>query len=224
MTHRVVAVEDDRRYRESLHTLFRHTADFDLTATFGSGEAALEHLRATEGGGPDSWDLVLMDLELPGMSGIEATERIRRSLPAVSVVVLTVFEDPSNVLRAICAGADGYLTKGQPPDELIAELRSVMEGGSPLSPAVARTVLQLLRRLGPEPGAGPGPGDPALDLTDREREVLGCLVDGRSYKRTATELGISKNTVRSHVRSIYDKLQVRNVAQAVSRALREGLV
>lgn len=219
MSFRTVTVEDDRRYRGSLEELLGSTSEFELTGGFGTAEAALE--RSPSGG----WDLVLMDLDLPGMDGIEATRRLKASHPETTVVVLTVYEEPGTVLEAICAGADGYLAKRSPPDEILEELRSVMAGGSPLSPGVARTVLRLLRRLGDDDAGRHTAGAAAeVGLTDREREVLGCLVEGLPYKQVADRLDISHNTVRSHVRSIYGKLQVQNVAQAVSRALREGLV
>lgn len=223
---RAVTVEDDRRYRRSLEQLLSGTSDFTLAESFGTAESALEEAGELEGR-PASfgWDLVLMDLELPGMGGIRATRRLKQLSPDTAVVVLTVFEASETILEAICAGADGYLVKRLPPDEILEELRTVMAGGSPLSPGVARTVLRLLRRLGDEErDAGPDAGPSRLDLTEREREVLGCLVEGLSYRGAAAELEISHNTVRSHVRSIYSKLQVQNVAQAVSRAIREGLV
>lgn len=227
MTFRAVTVEDDRRYRRSLEELLSATPDFALAGSFGTAETALDRARELAGGsGSLRWDLVLMDLELPGMGGVEATRAVKEVMPGASVVVLTVFREPGTVLEAICAGADGYLAKRLPPDEILEEIRSVMEGGSPLSPGVARTVLRLLRRMGGgEPGGEAADAGPSrLGLTDREQEVLRCLVEGLSYKRAAAELEISHNTVRSHVRSIYSKLQVRNVAQAVSRAIREGLV
>lgn len=226
MTVRTVAVEDDRRYRRSLADLLAETSDFELVGAFVSAETALDHAGDLAGSPAElRWDLVLMDLELPGMSGIEATRRLKEELPEVSVVALTVFREPGTVLEAICAGADGYLAKRTPPDAILEELRSVVAGGSTLSPGVARTVLRLLRRLGAEEAGGvPEDAPSRLGLTVREQEVLRCLVEGLSYKRTAAELQISHNTVRSHVRSIYDKLQVRNVAEAVSRAVREGLV
>lgn len=232
MSFRTATIEDDRRYRRSLGDLLSETHDFRLVDSFGTAEAALRRAGADmDADGPvtadePDWDLVLMDLDLPGMDGIEATGALKEVSPETTVVVLTVFEDPNTVLEAICAGADGYLAKRLPPGEILRELRAVMDGGSPLSPGVARTVLRLVRRLAGD-GTGrasgsPGPAD--FDLTQREEEVLGCLVEGLSYGDAAEELGISLNTVRSHVRSIYAKLQVGNVAEAVSRALREDLV
>lgn len=224
MTFRTVTVEDDRRYRRSLVELLGSTPDFDLVGAFGTAEAALAEADAADDG-DDAWDLALMDLDLPGMAGIEATRRLRRASPGTTVVVLTVFEEPGTVLEAICAGADGYLAKRSAPGEILEELRSVMAGGSPLSPGVARTVLRLLRRLGRRADDDPGGrGGTHVGLTDRERDVLRCLVEGLPYKQVADRLDISHNTVRSHVRNIYGKLQVQNVAQAVGRALREGLV
>lgn len=219
---RVVTIEDDRRYRSSLDALFRVTPDFVVAASFASAVDAIARLDdAIERGTPPGWDVVLMDLQLPGMDGIEATRRIKGNLPATHVVALTVFEEPRTVIAAICAGADGYILKRTPPDELLEQVRTVVSGGSPLTPAIARTVLDLLRRFGPASGlAAPS----RLALTEREQDVLRCLVRGMAYKTTAATLGISLDTVRAHVRSIYRKLQVHSVAQAVSRALRDGLV
>jgi DNA-binding NarL/FixJ family response regulator len=224
VTTRLIAVEDDRRYRASLETLFAHAAGFRLVEAFPTGDAALERVdESRRRGERPPWDLVLMDLELPGTDGIACTAALKQRLPDISVVVVTVVEDANAVLQAICAGADGYLTKRTPPDEILAELRSVMAGGSPLSAGVARTVLTLLRtqtagaRRSPEAAA-------ELDLTEREQAVLRGLVQGLPYKRVADELSISLDTVRSHVRRVYAKLQVHSVAQAVSRAIREGLV
>lgn len=225
MNIRTVIVEDDSRYRASLEALLRHAADFTLAGSFGSVPAALAEMR-WEGrqGRIPPWDLVLMDLELPGMNGIEGTRRIKAHLPMVPVVVLTVFEEPPTVLEAICAGADGYLLKRTPPGALLEQLRSVVAGCAPLSAGVARTVLDLLRQSGGEWKGGTGLGPSRLDLTDREQEVLRCMVQGMAYKQVARHLDISIDTVRSHVRSVYSKLQVHSVAQAVSRAIREGLV
>ena len=214
---RVAAIEDDPRYRASLEMLLRFSGDFELVRTFDAADRALAELeeildRDEEPG----WDGVIMDLDLPRLGGVKAL------VPGTTVVVLTVFEDRAAVLDAICAGADGYLLKHTPAEELLTQLRAVSAGGSPLSAGVARTVLDLVRHF----DAGGRSRDAAsrLDLSERELEVLRCLVRGHSYKQVASQLGISIHTVRNHIRSIYGKLRVRNVAGAVSRALKEGLV
>jgi DNA-binding NarL/FixJ family response regulator len=227
LTVRTVTVEDDSRYRTGLQALLEHSGDFQLVDSFPSADAALTALaERTARGGPPTWDLILMDLDLPGTDGIAATRAVKALAPRVAVVVLTVFEESHTVLRAICAGADGYLAKRAQPAEILDELRSVMSGGAPLSAGVARTVLSLLRRqAGPDREARGSPdGRSRLDLTDREQDVLRCLVNGMAYKQAAQHLGISHDTVRSHVRNVYSKLQVHTVAEAVSRAIREGLV
>jgi DNA-binding NarL/FixJ family response regulator len=217
----VAVVEDDARYRQSLTALFSHAPGFALAGAFAAPQPALAEVEAAQrrGQGP-SWGLVLMDIELPGMSGIEATRRLKAAAPHTAVVVLTVFEEPSTILQAICAGADGYLLKRTPADELLSQLRSVVAGGSPLTSDVARKVLGLLRTQAP--AARPAPT--RLDLTDREHEVLKGLVQGLAYKQIGDQLGISLDTVRTHIRAVYRKLQVHSVAEAVSRAVREGLV
>ena len=221
MTIRVATIEDDARYRASLEALLRLSPGIELAGSFGSPVGALESLE--NDGEHSPWDVVLMDLDLPGMSGIEATRRVKRILSDVSVVVLSVFEEPEKILEAICAGADGYLTKATPPEELLAQIRTVADGGSPLTSGVARTVVDLLRHLRQYESADPSTADDRLELSEREREVLRCLMDGMAYKQVADRLDISIDTVRSHIRRIYKKLQVHSVAQAVSRALREGL-
>ncbi len=217
---RVVTVEDDPRYRESVAVLLRVAPDFQVVAAFESGEDAL----AAEPAERCRWDLVLMDLDLPGMTGVECTRALKAEVPALQVVVLTVFEERARILEAICAGADGYLLKRSSGEALMTQLRAVLAGGSPLSAGVARTVLDLVRELDGEPVRTPATRRGRIGLTPREGEVLGCLVRGMSYKATATSLGISIDTVRTHIRSVYRKLQVHSVAEAVGRALREGLV
>jgi len=219
---RVVAVEDDPAFRESLETLMGHARGFELCASFGSAEAVLAAAaRAECNDGIEGWDLVLMDISLGGMSGIRAIERLRELDKQLPIVVLTVFEDPGVIVEAIAAGANGYLLKKTNARELLFQLRSVVDGGAPLTPAVANTVLGLLRTRGPTAtGAEPA----RLDLTEREQQVLRCLVDGCKYQEAADELGIGLDTVRTHVRSVYSKLQVHSVAAAVREAIRRGLV
>lgn len=223
---RIVIVEDNARYREGLELLLSMHAEHELVAVFGSGDALLERVDATVPASPPEWDLVLMDLDLPGLSGIETTRRLKVSMSDILVVVLTVFEEPARILEAICAGADGYLLKRTPPQEILEQLRVVADGGAPLTAGVARSVLELVRdRAGPfDPGAPPPmlPSGPPLSV--RERDVLRGLVDGLAYKQVADRLDISIDTVRTHVRGLYKKLQVHSVAEAVGRALRERLI
>jgi two-component system, NarL family, nitrate/nitrite response regulator NarL len=219
----VAVVEDDPLYRESLETLLRHARGFVSAGVFRQASDALHHLeRAGEEG--NAWSLILMDLDLPGMNGIEATRRVKLVSPETLVVILTVFEEPATILEAICAGADGYLLKKVGPQELLAQLQVVAAGGAPLTSRVARSVLNLLRHQEQEERSGaPWPAS-NLRLTEREREVLGGLVRGLAYKQVGFELGISLDTVRHHIRGIYGKLQVHSVSEAVSRAIRERLV
>ena len=219
----VAIIEDDQRYRASLETLFTHAPGFLLAASFGSPLRALDEVdRFTASGQAPSWKLVLMDLELPGMSGIEATRELKSRLPELSIVVLTVFEDPVTIVEAIVAGADGYLLKKTPATELLSQLRMIASEGAPLTPGVARTLLSLVRQS--RPSASPDGSPTRLDLTSREQEVLQCLVRGFSYKQVADHLEMSVETVRTHIRAIYKKLHVHSATEAVARALREKLV
>lgn len=220
-TRRIGVVEDDARYRAGLVALLRHAPGFECAAVHGSAVEALEALEKDGIFSPlGGCDLVLMDLGLPGMGGCEATRRLKRIRPELRVVVCTVFEDPDRILEAICAGADGYLLKRTPPAEMLEHLRSVFAGGAPLTAGVAATVLRLLRDPGDR--AVPARADEP-QLTERERDVLRALVRGLAYKQVADELGLSIDTVRTHIRGIYRKLQVHSVAEAVGRAIREGL-
>lgn len=220
---RVAIVEDDRRYRTSLEQLFAHTPGFSVAGSYGSPLpviSIMEQRRDDDGRPP--WDIVVMDLEMPQMSGIEATRRLKMLSTDLKVVVLTVFEDPAAIVEAVSVGADGYLLKKTRARELVEGIRSVAEGGSPLTPDVARTILDLLRAFRPAAIAGPAPN--RFELTDREQQVLRALVNGLSYKQVGDELGISLGTVRSHIVAIYRKLQVHNVAEAVNRAVRQRLI
>ncbi|MEQ1505046.1 MAG: response regulator transcription factor [Myxococcota bacterium] len=210
---RTAIVEDDRRYRAALAALLEATPGFTLTAEHGAAGPLLAEL------GPDGapWDLVIMDIHLPDTSGIEATRTLKRAAPAVTVVNLTVFDEPSTILAAICAGADGYLLKSTPFDEVLEALLAVTSGGSALTPAVARTVLSLVRQ---------GPAQAPIDhgLSDRELDVLRDLARGQLCKQIAAERALSIHTVRTYVRRIYIKLQVGTLAEAVAAAYRAGLL
>jgi DNA-binding NarL/FixJ family response regulator len=226
VTLKVAIVEDNPQYRHSLETLFTHASGFTLAKCYGSAEAALDEVETNDRWGKDlDWNVVLMDLELPGINGIEATRRLKRSFPQLSIVVLTVFEEPTTILEAISAGADGYLLKKISAVELLSQLRVIVSGGAPLTAIVARKVLELLRVNNKGLGRNASKGAPSkLDLTEREQEVLQCLVRGLSYKQCADHLDVSLDTIRTHIRAVYKKLQVHSVAEAVARAIREKLV
>ena len=214
--------EDNRRYRTGLETILGLSSDFDLVGSFASAtamHAAIAESPALAAG----WDVVIMDIEMPGMNGIEATRKLKEWRRDLKVVMVTVFEEPATILDAICAGADGYVLKKTPAPELMEQLKVLHAGGASLTPGVARTVLSLVRQ-GTGAQATPPMAPTRLDLTGREQDVLRGLVAGQSYKQIAADLSISLDTVRSHIRNLYKKLQVQNVAAAVSRAVREGLI
>lgn len=210
----VVICEDDPRYRLGLEALIESERDLALAASFPS---PVPLLRAAEAGTGAAWKLAIMDIELPGMSGIEATRRLKRALPAVPVVMLTVFEEPRLIVEAICAGVDGYMLKRTPAAELVEGLRAIASGGSPLTPGVARVVLDVLR-------TSASPQRESIELSEQELRVLRCMARGLVYKQVADELSISINTVRTYVRRLYKKLQTHTASEAVTKALRARLI
>jgi DNA-binding NarL/FixJ family response regulator len=213
---RVCTCEDDRRYRETLALVIGLHPDLVLVDSFADPAALLQAARAGA-----RWDLVLMDLDLPGMDGVAATRALRAALPDQPVVMLTAFDDPTRIHGAIRAGASGYLLKSAGEDELVASIRRAAEGHVALSPDVARAVLDLIRG---DIASAPRTGEPAPELSKRERDLLRALVDGRSYKQAADDLGVSIDTIRTYVRSLYKKLGVHSATEAVSKALREGWI
>jgi len=221
---RVAIVEDNTRFRATMETFVRELPGFVLAKSYGRADVALQDLeRALSCEGVPPWDLVLMDLELPELDGIAATRRLKAAAPAVSVVVLTVFEDAATILEAISAGADGYLVKGINARDLRQQLTAIISNDVPMTPGVARTLLTFVRESS---AAGPPaePGPTRLDLTAREQDVLRCIVRGRSYHQTADDLEIGLETVRTHIRNLYRKLQVHSVAEAVALAIRRRLI
>ena len=162
-------------------------------------------------------DVVLMDLGLPGMSGIEAITKLKQEHARVEIVVLSIFEDDDNVFRAICAGASGYITKPAAPQQLVEAVEHAFSGGTPMSPHIARKVIEMFKRHLPPPKAD-------YALTPRELEVLQLLVQGEDYKSIADALFLSLFTIRAHIRNIYDKLHVHSKSQAVGKALRENVL
>ena len=165
-------------------------------------------------------DIVLMDIEMPGMNGIEATRIIKENFPSIQVLIQTVFFEDEHIFNAICAGASGYILKTTTPEGYLDAIANVHAGGSPMTPGIARKVLELFRS-----NAAPAV-EPAKDyrLTGQEKKILQLLVDGRSYKMIAAELFISLDTVKTHVSNVYSKLQVHSGTEAVAKAIRDRIV
>lgn len=205
---RVMIVEDQRVIREGLSFLVSSTSGFRCAGAFGSIEEALVAL-------PDA-DVGLVDLGLPGMSGIDGIRALRERRPGLRLVALTVHDDDDRVFQALCAGASGYLLKKTAPARLLEGLRDVVAGGAAVSPEVAARVIALFKDFRPPAAAD-------HDLTPHEVRVLKLLVEGHGYKTAAGVLGCSVHTVNFHMRSIYDKLQVHSKSEAVAKALRSGL-
>jgi DNA-binding NarL/FixJ family response regulator len=208
---RVAIVEDQAEIREGLRLLIDDTETFACVATFGSMEDALPALK------PGRADIVLMDLGLPGLSGLEGIRRLKEIDPELRLVALTVYEDDARVFEALCAGASGYLLKKTPPARLIECLEDVRRGGAPMSPEVASRVLAMFRELR-------RPLDSDHRLTPHELRILQLLAEGHSYKTAAAVLASSVHTVAFHMKSIYLKLQVHSKSEAVAKALRHRLV
>ena len=207
----VVIIEDMKDVREGLSVLINGTAGFRCAAAYRTMEEALSAVT------PVGTDVILTDIGLPGMSGIDGIRALRERLPDVPILALTVYDSDGQVFRALCAGASGYLLKNTPPARLLDSLREVAAGGAPMSPEVARRVLRLFRDFTP-------PVQSSYRLTPQEHELLKLLVDGHHKKTAATELGISVNTVSFHLKHIYEKLQVHSKTEAVAKALRERLI
>ena len=208
---RVVLIEDLREVREGLSALINGTTGYACVAAYGSMELALARIER------DSPDAILTDLGLPGMSGVEGIERLRRIFPNVPILALTIFDNDREIFNALCNGANGYLLKNTPPARLLEALQEAVNGGSPMSPAVAARVVRLFREFRP-------PEHADYQLTPQEMELLKLLVEGHHKKTAAKEMKISFHTVSFHLKNIYEKLQVHSKSEAVAKALRERLV
>ena len=208
---RVVIIEDLLEVREGLAVLINGTSGFECTGRFRTMEEALAGVEASRPA------VILTDIGLPGMSGIEGTRILSARYPDVPILALSVYGDDENVFDAICAGASGYLLKNTPPARLLDALTEVVAGGAPMSPEIARRVVTVFRDFRP-------PERASYRLTPQETGLLRLMVDGHHYKTAAREMGISTSTVSFHLKHIYQKLQVHSKSEAVAKALRERLI
>jgi len=205
-TTTISIVDDDSDLNQKIGDYLAKSSSYRCISSYTSAEEALAHLPK------DQPDVVLMDINLGGMSGIECVRHLKPQLPNTPVLMLTVFDDTDKILRAITAGASGYLLKRMPPAKLLDAIAEVINGGSPMSAPIARKVVQLLQTM-PVP-------DETTSLSERERQVLDGMAAGQLYKQMAQQMGVSVHTIRTYIRRIYEKLHVRSRTEAVAKYFR----
>ncbi len=204
MTIRVAIVEDTESFRKGIAAMLDQADGFECVAKFSSAEDAVNQMMDYKP------DVVLMDIGLPKMSGIEAIRALKAITPSTRILMLTIIEEDEKIFSALEAGASGYLLKSTPPEKILEAIRDVQNGGSAMSAQVARRVIEYFQK--------PTPPEETLDLTTREKELLNYLAKGYTYKEIGNKLFISEHTVRTHIHHIYDKLHVRNRTEAIQKA------
>jgi len=209
MAIKVSIVEDNEQLRTTLAKMIARSEGFEFIGQHASAEAGLENIPN------EKPDVVLMDINLPGINGVECVRKLKQILPGTQVVMLTAYEDTENIFNSLAAGAAGYLLKRSKSQEILDAVRDVMNGGSPMSTHIARKVVQSFQA---RPAAAPA--EPEAELSPREQEVLNLLSQGFMYKEISDKLGISFETVRTYIRRIYEKLHVRTRTEAVAKALK----
>jgi DNA-binding NarL/FixJ family response regulator len=212
MDIRVVIFEDNVLLRESLFQLINGTAGLSCAGAFANCDNIIFNLKKT------APHVVLMDIKMPGMNGVEAVKVTKENFPEIKIIMQTVVEDDEKIFTSICHGASGYLLKNTTPARLLQAIVEVNEGGAPMTPTIAQKVLEKFRRQSTVSS------NELNDLSDREKEILECLVEGMSYKMISAECKISIDTVRFHIRNIYEKLHVSSKSEAVAKALRRNII
>jgi len=210
---KVAIVEDNNTIREGLKLLIDGTDGYKCVANYSVCEDLLSEVENLE------VDVILMDIDLPGISGIEGMKRLKEISPDYTILILTIYDENELIFEALCAGASGYLVKKTPPAKLLEAIKEANEGGAPMTSNIARKVVDFFQKTQPIQKK-----EESIQLTKREKEVLSGLVDGCSYKAIADSLNISLDTVRFHFRNIYKKLHVHSQSEAVVKAIKEGLV
>lgn len=207
---RIAIFEDNQKFRESLEFIIVTTSDMECCGSFEDTRRLVQRVEALEP------DVVLMDINIPGVNGIDAVAMIKEKFPAIKVCMQTVFEDDDKVLASLCAGASGYILKNSPPDKILQAIREVADGGAFFTPSIAKKVLLNFQQQ-PEKAE-------FIRLTEKEKEILKLLVDGLSYKMIADKTSLSIHTIHSHIRHIYEKLHVNSKSEAVAKALKNRLI
>ncbi|MBC8047809.1 MAG: response regulator transcription factor [Fimbriimonadaceae bacterium] len=211
-TIRVSIFEDNKHLRESLYYLVNGTEGLTCVGAFPDAQDIIFHLQQNKP------EVVLMDIEMPGINGIEAVKIIKKEFPEIQILMQTVFQDDDNIFHAVCAGASGYILKSTSPAQYIESIKDVFHGGAPMTGIIARRVLELFtKNITPK-------GDSDYNLTEREKEILTLLTQGKSYKMIADNLGLAFETVRTHMKRIYTKLHVNSNTEAVLKAMKERIV
>lgn len=212
MNIKVAIFEDNRNLRESLFQLIDGSDGFRCVGAFANCDRLIQNIKESRP------DVVLMDIEMPGLSGIEAIKILKENFPEIKVLMETIFEDNNKIFDSICNGAEGYILKNTPPVFILSAIKDIYEGGAPMTPSVASKVLKMFKKN----------SSPALKeetgLTEREKEILVLLVDGMSYKKIAATCFISADTVSGHIKNIYKKLQVHSKSEAVAKAIKGKIV
>ena len=208
----VVIFEDNALLRESLYQLINGTEGLKCAGAFANCDDIIFNIKKT------TPQVVLMDIQMPGINGIEGVKIIKANFPEIKIIMQTVVEDDDKIFASICSGASGYLLKNTTPARLLQAIVEVYEGGAPMTPVIAQKVLDKFRRQ------SPASSKELNDLSTREKEILECLVQGMSYKMIAASCKISIDTVRFHIRHIYEKLHVGSKSEAVSKAIRGKIV
>lgn len=209
---RVAIFEDNKHLRETFSLLLDNTPGFECTGAYPDCNNILNDLSAT------ACDVILMDIEMPGMNGIEATKIIKQNFPEINILIQTVFFEDEFIFNAICAGASGYILKSTTPDGYIEAIQNIQAGGSPMTPGIARRVIELFKH-NLQPAAAVN-----YNLTPQEKKVLQLLVEGKSYKMIAAELFVAVDTIKSHITNVYAKLHVHSGTEAVALAIKDKIV
>lgn len=215
MSIRIALFDDNRNIRDSISMLLKTQKDMEVVGSFSHVLDCVEDTRSCNP------DIILMDIEMPGMNGVEAVRLLKKEIPDALIMMQTVFEDDDNVFDSICAGASGYILKNFLTTKLIDAIRELKYGGSPMSPTIARKVMLRMQQAAEHIRPAEKPN---YQLTAREKEVLGCVVNGLSYKMVADQLHISYETVRTHIKNIYEKLHVVSLTSLVHKTMKEKIL